>query len=471
MVTAIIAPGSGAIRRALSRATLRQSAHRADIGNPWNRSPWKAATAWGSGQVVTAGAVRSNAGNLYCAVTAGTTSSAAPTHGASAPNAWDGPGSTGVKWTWLGPVEITADVADGPTIINRGASDPGGYPVIYGNNSSIGARYLPNAFAVRGGYRIASPSGAAKTFDSKAGVSAYARAYWEFETDAPKLLINMNAGGSRSVQIYIDGRRYNYDGIGCSPGFNYLEVTHASTRTRRYRVSTTDGFDQIYGVYTAAQYQVWAPSEEESIRSYWISDSILQGSAYGPFLIGGSAPVMVSDMMGWTDPWVAAMGGTGYIATGASSYYTYGERVAEGLTRNPDIWCLMGSTNDGGSGAAAITAAALATYRAIRAGSSAPIVVFGVWPINAGALTIENAIKDAVTAFNDPLTFFVPIAADTATGNPWVLAAHNNSNFTAANFAPVAFADGTHPAEFGTQYLARRMVAALRGQVLPAIRR
>lgn len=67
-----------------------------------------------------------------------------------------------------------------------------------------------------------------------------------------------------------------------------------------------------------------------------------------------------------------------------------------------------------GNSAASITTAALNTYKAIRAGSPAPIIVFGVFGTKvsgdyANLSTIENAIASAVAQFNDPKAFFNPL--------------------------------------------------------------
>ena len=76
-----------------------------------------------------------------------------------------------------------------------------------------------------------------------------------------------------------------------------------------------------------------------------------------------------------------------------------------------------------GNSAASITTAALNTYKAIRAGSSAPIIVFGVFGTKvsgdyANLSTIENAIASAVAQFNDPKAFFIPCINDPVM--PWV---------------------------------------------------
>ncbi len=138
------------------------------------------------------------------------------------------------------------------------------------------------------------------------------------------------------------------------------------------------------------------------VRAVFISDSILAGSGFGPFIAGGSVAQRVAGALGWTDLWDFAIGGTGYVNPGGGCV-TFGQRVAEALTRAPDVWVFMGSGNGAAHPPAEITAAALAAFRAIcSGGSTAPVIVLGVWPKDGTAGAIEAAIKAAFDAWADP---------------------------------------------------------------------
>jgi hypothetical protein len=125
-----------------------------------------------------------------------------------------------------------------------------------------------------------------------------------------------------------------------------------------------------------------------------------------------------------------------------------------------------------------VTAAVTAGLQAIRAGgSTAPIVVFGLWSLS-GALATEQAVQAGVSAFVDPLgkTFFIPIYQDPAFS--WITGSWNYSggawngsaaNTTAVNSGAYVSIDGIHPPDPGADYLANRMVRALNTNVLPLL--
>lgn len=461
------AASPAALRRTLVGERLRRCATRAALANPWSQTPFRAAKPWVTGEAVRAGSVRSNAGGLYVSLSATTTGANPPIHTTGVGSSSDG----AVQWTYLGAVEITADAPGAPVVTGFGASEPPGYANKFSNDSlTLANEKVPGAFALRGGYRDPAVPDRAFTFDQKAGARSFSRTAWEFETDAPGLALQIANGNAGLFQIYVDDRRLNYEGLPMETGNTFYELKFASMASRRIRLVFNNGATSLKAVRVGGAYQVWAPADVDPVRAYVISDSIWAGAAFGPALVGGSPAQRIGDLLGWQDVWDASIGGTGYIAKGAGSdAYTFRERVVEGLTRNPDMWVLMGSTNDGGADKVALQAEALATYRAIRAGSAAPIIVLGLWPTNSNAAPTEAAIKAAVEQFADPLTSFVPVTADAVSGLPWVLANHNRSNMQQAGQGGIMFADGTHPADFGHAYLAKRINRAIRGQVLPRL--
>jgi hypothetical protein len=93
----------------------------------------------------------------------------------------------------------------------------------------------------------------------------------------------------------------------------------------------------------------------------------------------------------------------------------YGYRITEALTLNPDIWVLMGSTNDTGQGVSTIQAATLALLQSIRSGgSTAPIVVLGVWSLNSTATITGNL--NATTTVSNVSSFANLVVGQTITG-------------------------------------------------------
>jgi hypothetical protein len=292
----------------------------------------------------------------------------------------------------------------------------------------------------------------------------------EFMTDAPKFTFY---GGNNSYgpTVYIDGVRLNLAPLRQSTlgnaTYTFDYSTTSNRKIRRVRIDC-NGSHNVTSVSVDQQSQVWAVTDNNPIRAVFISDSIIAGSSYGPFIGGNNVAQRVACELGWSDPWTFAQGGTGYVNRGTApgiSTDKYNFRITEAAALNPDIWVLFGSTNDGGL--SGIQAAVLSTLQSIRAVSSAPIVVVGVWSINStGVSTTEAAVQAAVTQFADSKTWFVPVYG--ASPLPWLTGSWNNSaNTSSLNSTLLLGGDNTHPVDNGTEYIALKIAAAIRNQVLP----
>lgn len=304
---------------------------------------------------------------------------------------------------------------------------------------------------------------------------------YEFWTDSPKFHFRLGSGDSTNIVVIIDGVRYNLaplDATASANNYYTFDFTGSSGRKRRFvRIETTFN-SRLSQIAVDSTSQVWAPGDASRVRALCISDSLWAGSSYGPFLAGNTVSLRLGHELGWDDVWSFTQGGTGYTARGTNAGVTtdkYSVRIAEALTLSPDIWILMGSTNDIGVGGtqAAVTAA----LSAIRAGSTAPIVVLGLWPLNNSGLAATETAVAAGVAGADPLgkTWFIPIYADPVL--PWVTGSWNNnpapsgiSNVQSASAALYIAGDNAHPPDVGTEYLARRIASAIRSQVLPYIK-
>lgn len=460
---AAILPAVSPDTLAASQRVQRLRVAAATAVDPFARAPWTAAPAYAAATAYVVGAVVASEGRLYVAANAGTTPAApqAPSHvDGSAVN--DG----AVLWTYAGPApEIPADPAR-PTI-----TVTPDVPALSSTIAAIGssAPFVPGALRAVGGEVFAYGGyPGLRTLDRGPDVVGQ-HVGWEFETDEDALSISI-FGAYAPVQLVIDGRRWSPGGL-LMPGGgeNYIDIAFPGQerRTRRFRIELGNTQSALHDVRIASTGQVWAPADAP-VRAVFIADSILEGSSFGPFIAGGSVAQRVAGALGWGDPWDFSIGGTGYVVAGPG-FRTYGERVAEALTRAPDVWVFMGSGNDAAQAPAAITAAALATFRAVRAGSSAPIIVFGVWPKDGAAGAVEAAVKAAFDAFADPASAWIPIANDPS-GVPWITGPWNNAAHPASsNAGQLIGGDGTHPVDGGTAYLARRMVRAIRAEVLPKL--
>lgn len=310
---------------------------------------------------------------------------------------------------------------------------------------------------------------------------------FEFYSDADKVAIGVSGTTATWANVIIDGVRYSFgSAFSIQSGVSYHMFDFSGNSGAKKRLWRFENLGQtIQGVYVNGNYTVWGPDNQDGVTVAAIADSIFAGSGFGPYVAGNSMTHRLAHEMGWNDIWGLNQGGTGYINRGASGGTTtdkYGFRVAEALTlksgAGPDIWLLMGSTNDTGQVAGDITAAVTALLQSIRTGgSAAPIIVCGLLSVNANATTTETAVQAGVTAFADPLgkTWFVPICLDAYF--PWVSGTWNNnpaaSGITNTNSTNgtlyINSSDSIHPVDAGTDYLARRMCAAIRAQVLPNI--
>lgn len=414
-------------------------------------------------------------------------------------------GGTSTVATVLRVTSVNAGAVTGVSIQTAGTYTvlPSAHPVAQGSTSGVGtgATFTVNwptpywcryRGAYHGGGASSSTLGRMNVFQvtpnlepATPGRGAGLDVAMEFYSDAPKLAIGVSGTTATWANVIIDGVRYSLSSaFSIQSGVSYHMFDFSTTSGRKKRLWRFENIAQsVQGVYADTSSTVWAPDDQDKVTGVLIMDSIAAGSGFGPQVPGNAMTLRIGHEMGWTDMWGMNQGGTGYINRGAGPGTTtdkYGYRVAEALTLNsnagPDIWLLMGSTNDSAQPSDQITLAVTALLQSIRTGgSTAPIVVFGVLPVNANATTTELAVQAGVTAFIDPLskTFFVPMCYDV--GGPWITGTWNNNPFPAGGINAnstnatlyINASDNIHPVDTGTDYLVRRMCAAMRQLVLP----
>jgi len=308
----------------------------------------------------------------------------------------------------------------------------------------------------------------------------------EFYTDSVNVQFNgISSGAPAAFLVVIDGVTYCPDlTTGVTTANQYWNFNFANNGGRKKRLFQlyihSSGpyipFVQVDNVAT-----VWRPDRQDVITCATFSDSIWAGSSYGPFVPGNSVPLRLGLELGWRNVYSFNQGGTGWLTGGAAPGVTTGtfqDRIPQALAMNPDLWMFMGSTNDIGLGDC--TATVTAALQSIRAGgSTAPIIVLGLWCVNsAGVATTEAQVAAGVAAFNDPLgkTFFIPVYNDPFL--PWITGSWNNNpapsgitNTGAQNAtAYINAGDNIHPPDPGTEYLAKRIAQAVMTNVLPVIK-
>lgn len=455
---------------------LRGLASTASLNNPLILPPWTLPAAWAISTAYATGNVVSANGFWWVCQGAGTSaaSGTGPSNASTANVIVDGT----VQWLLVGAPTTSADDALAPTVTRSTTVPSAPDNVAWGLAVSTSA----NIARLYGGYQATSPTDRYRvsTFDrspsSLARSSGGRIAFW---SDAAKvtLLAPTTTGSEGAFRISVDGR-YLTPSAYFNAASTYTTIDWSARGGRKPRYYEVEGFSReglftsLQVIYTTANDLVWKPSTDSDIRAYWIGDSQSAGHGFAAYQPGGGMAQRVARLLGWNDLWNASIGGTGYIAVGTGGpFYTYGERVVEGLTRNPDIWVFYGSTNDNGQSSAAITAAALAAYQAIRAGgSTAPIIVLGVVPISAACATTEAAIQAAVTAFADPLgkTFFVPLS--NALPYPIIIGSFNRPASVGASISTFALdintTDNVHIMEAAHPKHSRLIAGFIRDQVL-----
>ena len=155
-----------------------------------------------------------------------------------------------------------------------------------------------------------------------------------------------------------------------------------------------------------------------------------------------------------------------FSATGGLTTLTVTAKTAGTISVGDKITCgglfAAGVTVTGygtyttGTGTGTITVSAAAAYTALAQ----------VGYANAGlaALANETAQLAAVTAFNDPLVFYIPVYGDPI--GPWISGNWNNQgNAFFINSGALIGNDYTHSYDFGYYYWAKRMFTKIRQSI------
>jgi lysophospholipase L1-like esterase len=443
---------------------LRKLAAAAQTNNPLINTPLGPAPAWVINTAYVAGQVVVNGGYQYVCSVAGTSAgSGGPTGQGFAPIT-----DNTVTWFYYG-FSTPAAAANQPAI-SQSASVPGPLTQNIAMNASPSPFYFTGGIPYVDGFGSYSFYSLLSSGSSKAGPSAAVT----FMTDANEIAIKVY-GGTQVVRYIIDGQYVTIsgykEGTGGNPSYNLIDFTNAGGRKARtitmalYAPNTTFG-----GISIAPTEEAWAPPAKDRIRVIWIGDSISSGGANAPALADADTPRQVGLYMGWSDVWDASQGGVGWTAMNGGSNYTFAGTAANMVPGNaPDLVIFQGSVNDVGTASATQQANALAAFRNVRSAyASVPIIVLGIWPDatgpSAGLKSTETDIQTAVNTFNDPYTYFIPIANDPV--QAWMTGTgHNTSPTGTGNSDAYTASDGVHPSDIGRLYEVQREVAALRNVI------
>jgi lysophospholipase L1-like esterase len=192
-------------------------------------------------------------------------------------------------------------------------------------------------------------------------------------------------------------------------------------------------------------------------RMFVVSDSF--GCAGGATERFKGFPQVLGDLLGIRDVWNGGVSGTGYLNQGAGQA-TFRQRLSDMTQAAPDIVLSVGGHND--AGPSLLRDEITAYLSAIRAQSTlrnVPIIIGGVNGANQATATtipLENAMAAAITAFADPLVYFVPEI--TGSAGPYFTGTGSTAGATGTGNCDVYIsADAVHPNDAGHAYLAGRL--------------
>lgn len=287
---------------------------------------------------------------------------------------------------------------------------------------------------------------------------------FEFVTDADVFEMRFKyINSASSYKLCVDGRpltAYPVSVGGTTAGSGHmLKVAFSGSAVRRIRI---DLYNVPFGgIYIGPSYSLWRPVTAGG-RLMVLGDSITDGSSQNAGQGVGTWLYRAARMLGVTDAWDQARGGTGYITPGA--YATFGDRLsADAVAYSPDVLIIKGGYNDASGSQTAIASAAASLFSAAKSAlPNTQIIVAGpISPTASPATSITDTDTTLRTAAQTAgLPYISLVTGETRNGAGTVVSTQS-PYVTSANAATVIGADGVHPTDVGHLHLARWMVRAL----------
>lgn len=406
------------------RAELSRRFAAAAFSNPYTRTPLAAVPAWAGSTVYVTGMYASNGGNEYVCRVGGTSAASVGPSGQGLGDIVDGT----VTWQYVQPQRATSTSADAPTITFSASA------------ANLTKFYDPvdnaSAFGLYGGTPTASGTGVvftsvstlqAGTVITTAPGKDSVNPCIHFITDAQVIAVQSASflTNLRRFYVEVDGVMFRDAPVPGDSTGPYMLISFAgkARKARSIKIHWRRGAPEVFeGVYVATSESVWAPPR--SPRVVVLGDSLTEGSNYGGgYNSGDDWVTMFGRLLGVDDAWNIGKGSTGFVTTASGTRYTHLQRLADATAPNPDVLVIAGCHNDDISDRATIGAAVLAYLQAFRAACpNTLIVVCGTIRTLVHNTTIaamlEGAMADAVTAFADANTVFVPVHSEPA--GPWI---------------------------------------------------
>ncbi|MGH6838717.1 MAG: SGNH/GDSL hydrolase family protein [Methylocella sp.] len=464
-------------------ARLRRLRGQAAQNNPLESPRLIGSVAWVTGAVSAAGAVVSNARQVYKTIAGGTNGAAAPTHITG--SVTDG----AVLWVWQG-------LQTAPVVSALYHTHNAAYSKAYGITA---ANYVDNVapFRWRGGVpqvRFGSDcalrSGNTAPIAGNLGGTIFGRnASQTFILEGSSCEVNQQDASLNRIAIIVNGMYIDsiiqlsnsgnsFYTIDFSNVTSFTGIDAAAGYQRNTITIDCDGGQDFKAVNCLPTSTLSYPDVKDNFTTAFIGDS--QGGSGGPSPTLQSAfPWQMMHLMGLPDMQNCSIGGTGLANAGTATNYG-GHAIADLQYQNSfrpiGLIIVQLSANDhditGLLPNPALKAASLTFFQALRAAfPSVPIVATGVVTGGAVALSVNQAIE-AVSAANiatlqaagDSMLFYVPASLDP--GGAWITGTgHVGAPNGTGNADVDISSDNLHMSPSGQSLYARKAMTVFLNQI------
>lgn len=260
-------------------------------------------------------------------------------------------------------------------------------------------------------------------------------------------------GSTGAYRIRVNGQLVtaSSNAITATGAYYRLPVTFA---TREQRLLEFEGYGLPFaGVIVGPNDTVWQP-QGRGPRCIIVGDSYTEGTGATGSAVTGWAKTF-ADMMDWPDVFNSGVGGTGYLATGASGRVKFRDRLtADVINWNPDIVIVAGGCNDNAASASALQTEVDLVFSTLR--TALPLAqLICVGPFFPGGLAATYLpVQTSIFAGAQP---YVLGTIDTAVA-PWFTGTGKVGATTGSGNSDLYISsDGTHPTQAGHDYMGQRM--------------
>lgn len=275
----------------------------------------------------------------------------------------------------------------------------------------------------------------------------------EFITDSDVVWLEFVPNGEltgpnqANVRVAVDDVYEQQDNIVVGGSRKWIKLTFANSRIRKVRIE----FNDVYGVKRITGLNIKSnarlmPLPPKKTRIMFVGDSWGQSGAGALYGVHQNPTARMA--IGLKASYVmGALDGSGYDS---GAPFNLDNRALMCSLVDFDAIVFHGSLNDSGKNLGNKPMEAWSKHR-LQAPNT-PIFVYGVFPwlvsgTEVAAAALENQLKAQFALWNDPNSYFIPIAT---AKNPWI----DNANRAGL------FADGAHLNHNGTRYIAQMMAQA-----------